>query len=495
LKAATERGRNQAEEPVSFTEYSRKDQVMEGEEIWGKALKLLQSRVKQHVYDTWIRDTVGLDLKGEVLTVGVVNEYAGERLEEECSDEIDQVLEEILGERITVQFSLISEGGGGGISSVDEGEVEENLELETRYLSVYDEIVKPERVIAIPRYYLRWIPWLGVDLAWLPIGFRQAAYLYGSRHEGGEVFEASASDIARWSGMSVRTFWRRVHDPYLRWFVRKVEGETIFRWNEREGKLEKRPNRWQVVMSMPLTPADQASLRNWMMERKRSGMDPISILKDAIETPIDELLPWPDEILPPEEAGEPLSPWDIFAEVFGKDLDPELQPTLHQLADELTNHIKGRILLVSHYFVEKWLPLLRSGPGWLVALLRSRCYYNQKSEELRDEIWIAGGYGELASSLGLRRPKTVNEWLTGRGSVSQRLKRFFNLTGRVKGSDQVVALRLKVHMEEPLTPEDHKMYENHILAGGQGAFDTMEEGGHGVNDTMGSRGHGANGTM
>jgi hypothetical protein len=468
---------------------------MKGEKVWGKALELLRSRVKQHVYDTWIRDTVGMDLKDDVLTVGVMNEYAREWLEKEYSNEIDQVLEEILGEKVTVQFRVITEDGVGGTSSAEEGDVEETLELETRYLSAYEEIVKPERVVAIPRYYLRWIPWLGVDLAWLPIGFRQAAYLHGCRHEGGDVFEASAHDIVRWSGMSVRTFWRRVNDPYLRWFVQKVEGETIFRWNEREGKLEKRPNRWQVVMSMPLTPADQDSLRCWMEERKRSGLDPVSILRDAIETPVDELLPWPDEINHPEGAGEPLSPLDIIVEVFGEDLDPELQLILYQMTDELTNRIKGRNLLVSHYFIEKWLPLLRSGPGWLVTLFRCSCYYNQKSEELRDEIWIAGGYGELASRLGLRRPKTVNEWLTGRGRVSQRLKNFFNLTGRAKGSDQVVALRLKVQMKEPLTPEDHKMYENHILAGGQGAFDTMGEGGQGANGTMEKGGHGANGTM
>jgi hypothetical protein len=495
LKAATELGKSQAEKPAFFPEYSRKDIGMKGEKVWGKALELLRARVKRHVYDTWIRDTVGLDLKGDVLTVGVVNEYAREWLEKKCSHEIDQILEEILGEKVTVQFRLIPEDGVGGTSSSSDDDVGETLVLETRYLSAYEEIVKPERIIAIPRYYLRWIPWLGVDLAWLPIGFRQAAYLYGSRHEGGDIFEASAHDIARWSGMSVRTFWRKLNDPYLRWFVRKIEGETIFRWNEREGRLEKHPNRWQVVMSMPLTPADQVSLRCWMEERKESRLDPISILKGAIGTPVNDLLPWPDETPHPEEVGEPLSLWDIVAEIFNEDLGPEIQPALYQLANELTNRIKGRNLLVSHYFIEKWLPLLRPGPGWLVTLLRCRRYYNQKSEELRDEIWIAGGYGELASGLGLRRPKTVNEWLTGKGRDSQRLKNFFNLTGREKGSDQVVALLLKVHMEEPLTPEDHKMYENHILAGGQGAFDTMEKGGQGANGTMGKRGHGANGTM
>ena len=52
-----------------------------------------------------------------------------------------------------------------------------------------------------------------------------------------------------------------------------------------KNKYEKRPNRWQVVMSMPLTPADTVSLRTWLQGRQESGLDPISIPVYAIWQP------------------------------------------------------------------------------------------------------------------------------------------------------------------------------------------------------------------
>ena len=51
------------------------------------------------------------------------------------------------------------------------------LLLQAEYQSIYDEIVKLEQVIIVPGYCMQYIPLLGVELTWLYIGFRQAAFI------------------------------------------------------------------------------------------------------------------------------------------------------------------------------------------------------------------------------------------------------------------------------------------------------------------------------
>ena len=41
--------------------------------------------------------------------------------------------------------------------------------------------------------------------------------------------------------------------------------------------------------------------------------------------------------------------------------------------------------------------------------MRDRCYVGK--DNLRDNVWIRGGYAEIAHMLGLQRPKTISEWL------------------------------------------------------------------------------------
>ena len=84
------------------------------------------------------------------------------------------------------------------------------LSLQAEYQSIYDEIVQPDQVIVVPGYFLRYIPLLGLELAWLYIGFRQAAYEAGVARQPGKKFGAPSKKVALFAGMSPRTFWRWV---------------------------------------------------------------------------------------------------------------------------------------------------------------------------------------------------------------------------------------------------------------------------------------------
>lgn len=234
------------------------------------------------------------------------------------------------------------------------------------------------------------------------------------------------------------------------------------------------------MLSMPLTPGDQQALREWLSTRLETDPDPIAALQTALETSkLDLVAP------PSAEPNEYMAPVPRSTVVVVRDLlsahGEELSSALRELAEALHVHITqpSTVMLTTHYFVEKWLPLLGSGPGWAVALLRSLSYYNRSTGEMRDELWVNEGFGELARYLGYSRPNTVSEWFRGRGqgrgkvSGAEFLPEFVQLLEQRKGPGQEVGLRLKVRLDEPLTPEDYERYQA-TLQGSVEADDTID---------------------
>lgn len=439
--------------------------------LWEQVKGELISDLDRSTFDTWVRDAEGISLADNVLTVGVANDYARAYLEKHIGSMASRYVAALLESSDSqVRFVTVQDLEDEDQSNDVKAPGDDAITLQRRYLSLYDEVVRPERVVVVPRYYLRWVPWLGVDLAWIPLGFRQIAFLNGSMFESGDVFESPARSIASWAGVSLRTFRRKITDPRLRWFIEPVQSDGVdFRWNDDKDQPERVPQSWRVVVSMPLTPADQASLKNWLIERRSSGSTPGAILHEALQTPIDKLLPWSD--VPQEQipAGKPISVQDLVMEILDRDLDPSTKVSILQLADSLSNYITGNArspLLITHYFIKKWLPLLKPGPAWLVTLLRGRCYYNRENGELRDQTTVHGGHVELASRLGLARSKTIGEWFCGRTKSrgkqkgAQLLDYFIAEISRSKQRSNELSIQYKVRMiDEPFTPADQKIHD------------------------------------
>ncbi len=101
---------------------------------------------------------------------------------------------------------------------------------------------------------------------------------------------------------------------------------------------------------------------------------PIQSIKAALETPAEELLPWPEKIPAMEEInGEPHSVWDLVMEVCGPVIESD-RIRFNELTEKLAQHLMPSKDLVfqTHYFVQRWLPHLGPGPGWFVTLMRDR---------------------------------------------------------------------------------------------------------------------------
>ena len=183
---------------------------------------------------------------------------------------------------------------------------------------------------------------------------------------------------------------------------------------------------------------------------------------------------------------EPHSVQDVLQAVCGA--IPESQRTQYQeLADKLAHHLMPPkdLVFLTHYFVSHWLPRLGPGPGWFVTLMRDRGYINQRTGEVRDEILLPEGYAEAARWLGLKRVKTVWEWLR-----SDEVATFVRETGRDIGTWEDAPRRFKVCLGEPMTESDQAHANESLSAAEIGVGDThSSQNGNallGANDTHSS---------
>jgi hypothetical protein len=272
--------------------------------------------------------------------------------------------------------------------------------------------------------------------------------------------------------MSTRTFWRWAAKPEtwkrLSWLVELVDSEP--RWNRgKDGRPHQSSRYNRVAMTLPLTPFDERSLRSWLYRQLAQGKAPVPVIQLAVETPVDELIPWPEKATSDQEiTNEPHSVKDVLQAVCGS--IPESQRAQYQeLADKLAQHLMPSKDLVSltHYFVFHWLPRLEPGPGWFVILMRDRGYINQRTGKVRDEILLPEGYAEAARWLGLKRVKTVWEWLRT-GEVAT----FVRETGREIGTWEDAPRRFKGCLGEPMTESDQTRAHESLSAVGIGAGNT-----------------------
>ena len=141
-----------------------------------------------------------------------------------------------------------------------------------------------------------------------------------------------------------------------------------------------------------------------------------------------------------------------------------------ELADQLAHRLMPPkdLVFLTHYFVTYWLPKLGSGPGWFVTLLRDRGYINTRTGEFRDEVILSGGYAEAARCLGLKRVKTVWEWLRN-SDVSNFVKEISSEDGAWEDAPR----RFKVCLGEPMTEADQVKANVSLNVRMNGANDTL----------------------
>jgi len=83
-------------------------------DLWQTALSQLQLQVTRPNYDTWLKDTVGVQLDDGHLVVGAPNDFATAWLSTKLRPLIAKILSGIVGRPVDVTFCLLTAGPNGG---------------------------------------------------------------------------------------------------------------------------------------------------------------------------------------------------------------------------------------------------------------------------------------------------------------------------------------------------------------------------------------------
>lgn len=450
------------------------------EKAWQAAVANLESDMSRATFSTWVKPTHLVEFSDNTFVIGCINAYGRDWLTDRLTTTLQRFLTGILNREAKVSFVVCEqevddEDDLAQEENQDQEDDEENpIELDIHYSSIRNILLEPGRVVRLPVYNLRWLPYVGSQVIFLVMALWQEYYL-ASGGKGRKVsckVSVRAERICQWAGISRAQFFRLLQPgSSLGWFTRKID--TDHEVDKRSGRAKKSSNKYELFES-PLTPGDAEDLKTFLLSHGIQESPEVA-LKLAISTNPKEIFQYP--VRRPSEDFTKMIPrhqtvQDVIRELVGQRLDGELGNLADQLADRLVT--QGDFILVSWYFLKHWLPVLGADASMFVLVLRNLCYFNDETGEIRDEVWMDGGYEAIANRLGINNPRVVANWLPIRidrgkrkDKLSERTVEEFSRRQRLQdllglfiertdhriNSEGNYGWKFKVQRVDPLTPQ------------------------------------------
>ena len=303
------------------------------------------------------------------------------------------------------------------------------------YASFRDAILEPDRIVKMPVYFLRWLPYVGARTIFEVVGLWQEYYLssHGKQPRGNEKVATRVERVGQWAGVSRAQLFRdlTLGEP-LYWFMNKIE--TDHEVDRATGRSKKSANKY-LLYGIPLTPGDAEDLLAFLL-KEGIQQDAVHALQKAVAAQPSEILQYPFRRPPvsfSQMVPHRITVQDVVREAVGKKLDPQLSDLADQFADRLL--APTDFIMIRWYFLQHWLPKLGHNAAMFILLLRNLCYFNDETGEIREDVWIPDGYETLAARLGLDNPRQVAQWLP------PALPRGGQKTERTKATNQEMARR------------------------------------------------------
>jgi hypothetical protein len=451
------------------------------EKAWLAAIANLEMDMSRAAFNTWVKPTHLVDFLDDTFVIGCMNAYGREWLENRLTTTLQRFLMGVMNREVKVRFVVCDQeiDDGDDLTQEDDPDQEDSednpIELDVHFSSIRNFLIEPSRVVRLPVYYLRWLPYVGSQIIFLIMALWQEYYLAsgGKARKGNCKVSVRAERICQWAGISRAQFFRLLQPgSSLGWFARKID--TDHEIDKRSGRAKKSSNKYELFES-PLTPGDAEDLKTFLLAHGIQD-SPESALQLAINTNPKEIFHYYPVRLPQEDFSKMIPRYltvqDIIQELIGHRLDGELGTLADQLADRLLG--QGDFILVTWYFLRNWLPLLGADAAMFVLVLRNLCYFNDETGEIRDAVWIEGGYQAIANRLGIDNARVVANWLPAwieRGkrkdelsertveelSRRQRLQDLLSLfverTDHRINSESNYSWKFKVQRVDPLTPQ------------------------------------------
>ena len=450
------------------------------EKAWQAAVANLESDMSRATFSTWVKPTHLVEFSDDTFVIGCINAYGRDWLTDRLTTTLQRFLTGVLNREAKVSFvvceqEIDDEDDLAQEENQDQEDDEENpIELELHYSSIRNILLEPGRVVRLPVYNLRWLPYVGSQVIFLVMALWQEYYLAsgGKGRKGSCKVSVRAEQICQWAGISRAQFFRLLHaGSSLGWFTRKID--TDHEVDKRSGRAKKSSNKYELFES-PLTPGDAEDLRTFLLAHGIQE-SPEAALQLAINANPKDIFQYPVR-LPPDDFNKMIprhqTVQDVIRELVGHRLDEDLGNLADQLADCLAT--QGDFILVTWYFLKHWLPVLGADAAMFILILRNLSYFNDETGEVRDEVWMDGGYEAIANRLGINNPRVVANWLPvriDRGKRKDKLSErtveelfrrqrlqdlmslFIERTDHRINSEGNYSWKFKVQRVDPLTPQ------------------------------------------
>jgi hypothetical protein len=343
---------------------------------------------------------------------------------------------------------------------------QDELALQSQYGDLYNEIVRPERKYTISHYLrTQWAPLLGAARLWLVVALRQRCF-WNDKQDWCIVDKET---LARESGLSLRTVNRIIaaedkqapdesRDGWAAWFFSKTRRR---RYNQYVGRTVNAPNRYHVLLDDPLTPAHQAAITHYLRQHIGDGSPEHTLhvlhkLCGCSDAELHEIL----SASLPETAQSQILPAAFVLDIVQANCpmppqESELHVEIARAASRLHNAITcpERVYLGNQYFRLQWLPELSPLLSSLVVNLRARCYWNERTGDLRDTCQAT--WDELARELGCTARQLRN--LRQEPQLAQFVATLSEGHGRARS-------KFQVRMFDPLVARDRQRFETQAKA-------------------------------
>lgn len=246
------------------------------------------------------------------------------------------------------------------------------------YLTDYDRVVKPQQRFLIPNYFIEyWVSRLGPSFAWVVVSLQQACW-----RANADSCVISQAVLADEIGLERRSVSRILKTNKMRqWYIPTIAQQ---KGRVRDKTYQPLPHKYTIYLSTPLIPEHLSGLWAYCHPHQTA---------DAMEAAIEQLLSMKSRAAlallekahtaEPHAFSEPIPLIDLVGQASGLSITPDsnLARQLSRLQTHLTEigHTNCR-----QYFRQQWLPHLGPTLAWLVMALRSACYYNPQTDEVRD---------------------------------------------------------------------------------------------------------------
>jgi hypothetical protein len=326
------------------------------------------------------------------------------------------------------------------------------------YLDAYNAIVRPQRKLSIDFYLLRrWAPRLKGTGFWLLITLQQQTYKCGD----GQCI-VSRDVLAREAAIGEGTVHRYLHDDEYKtsglcyWVRPRISRER--KWSSKVGKYVQPTGQYDVLLDAPLAEVDQRGLAQYLVENGAKAGCSATDIAPALENlmAIESLSGVLDVLTEHEARFKPPKAWknkflptvaDV-ASALGIKLRDGSGTSLMDLCSQTQRHIVSPDWLGTHYFYDKWLPVLGVTPALVVTQLRSLCYWTPN--EKRDIVKIS--MTDLASTVGCTA-KRLEQIFSDRDS---KVDAFIEVVVRGTKHKPFVFM---VKLPEPIAEVDQPLYE------------------------------------